>query len=115
MKTLVDDDEAAKYKCISDFALGCLSLPHVNADWERCFSDINRVKTKDRNKLQVATVRDIIFAKQSVVSTGSNCTTFKPSEIMIRNMTSSNLYPAGEANSNESPGTSFFMEELQDD
>lgn len=115
LKTLVDDDGAAKYKCVSDFALGCLSLPHANADCERCFSDINRVKTKDRNKLHVETVRDIILAKQSVVSTGSNCTTFKPSRIMVRNMTSSILYPAGEDSSNESPDPGIFMEELQDE
>lgn len=47
-----------KLKLVADFAQGCLFLPHANADCERCFSNVNRVKTKDRNKLKTKTVRD---------------------------------------------------------
>lgn len=112
LKTLVDDEGIAKYKCLSDFALGCFTLPHANADCERCFSDINRVKTKDRNNLKVETLRDIILAKQSVGSPpDENCTTFKPSKIMIRKMTSANLYPTEKA----SADPDIYMEKRQND
>ena len=97
IKTLEDSDGNPKFKLVADFALGCLSLPHANADCERCFSSVNRVKTKDRNKLKTETVRDIILAKQSVASTfSSDCTTFKPSKSMIKNMTSRVLYSSTE-------------------
>lgn len=111
LKTLVDDDGIAKYKCLSDFALRCLSLPNANADCEWCFSNINRVKTKDRNKLMVEILRDIILAKQSVGSPpDENYTTFKPSRIMIRRMTSDNLYPTAK----ESDDPDVYMEERHD-
>ena len=53
-----DSEGNTKFKLVADFAQGCLSLPHANADCERCFSNVNRVKTKDRNKLKTKTVRD---------------------------------------------------------
>lgn len=96
VRLILDSEGRSKYKCVSDFALACLSLPHANADCERCFSDINRMKTKDRNKLKTESVRDILLAKQSVTSEGnSNCTSFEPSRSMIRSMTSQVLYPTG--------------------
>ena len=89
--------ETPSLNLFQTFRYGCLSLPHANADCERCFSSVNRVKTKDRNKLKTETVRDIILAKQCVASTSSSdCTTFKPSKSMIKNMTSRVLYSSNE-------------------
>ena len=51
IRLILDSEGCPKYKCVSDFALACLSLPHANADCRICFSEINKMKTKDRNKL----------------------------------------------------------------
>lgn len=96
IRLILDSEGCSKYKCVSDFALACLSLPRANAGCERCFSDINRMKTKDRNKLETESVRDILLAKQSVTSKGNrNCTSFEPSRSLIRSMISQVLYPTG--------------------
>ena len=52
VKTVLDHDGALKYECVANFALSVVSFPHSNADWERCSSDINRMKSKDRNRLR---------------------------------------------------------------
>ena len=93
---ILGSEGCLKYKCVSDFALACLSLPHANADCERCFSNINKMKTKYK-KLKIESVRDILLAKQYVTSKRNrNCTSFEPSRSMIRSMTSKVLYPTGE-------------------
>ena len=95
IKNVLDSDGEPKFKVVSEFALSCLSLPHANADCERCFSNINHIKTKDRNRLKVETVRNIILAKESVTTSPSNtCISFMPSVSMIRKMTAANLYPS---------------------
>ncbi|KAK4326986.1 hypothetical protein Pmani_002537 [Petrolisthes manimaculis] len=94
VKTVVDDKGIPKYECVAHFALAVLSLPHSNADCERCFSDINRMKSKDRNRLKTDTIRDVLLAKQCVHWKQNNCTTFTPSRAMLRNMNSKVLYPS---------------------
>lgn len=102
VQTIKDSDGEQKFGTISKFALYCLSLPHSNADCERCFSNINRIKTKDRNKLKVRTVRNILLAKQSVTTNPANsCISFKPSRTMLRRMTTDSLYPQGGSEKND--------------
>ena len=55
-----NSDGTKKFENISRFALAILSLPYSNAAVERCFSQMNAVKTKLRNKLAVETVNAIL-------------------------------------------------------
>lgn len=45
---------------LAKFALELLSLPWSNADVERTFSQLNLVKSKIRNRMQVSTVNAIL-------------------------------------------------------
>jgi hypothetical protein len=61
-----------------------LVLPFSNAPRvERVFSNLNRCKTNDRNKLKTETVVALMGAKQGVESAGG-CVRFEPSKEMLR-------------------------------
>lgn len=66
------------FKILSKFVLNLLSLPHLNADNERLFSQVNLIKTKIRNKVVISTVTGVLLAKQSVTNNDSDCTTYEP-------------------------------------
>lgn len=48
------------YEDLVNFALSLLSLPWSNAEVERVFSQVNLVKTKIRNRLEVDTLNAIL-------------------------------------------------------
>lgn len=107
VKILVDNEGVLK---IWQILLQGHSLPHANADCKQRFSDINRVKSKDRNKLKTQTVRDILLAKQNVKSkSNQNCVTIKPSKSMIRDMNSQVMQSSAEENTPD-----IHMEESQE-
>lgn len=80
-----------QYKTLAQFALNLLCLPHSSADCERAFSEVNLIKTKIRNNLTNETVNGTLLAKQLIRTTG-NCTDFKPTDNMIKMMSTANLY-----------------------
>lgn len=59
-----------------------LCLPLSNVKCERIFSDINRIKTKDRNRFDNQNVASIIHAKEGLKDVGE-CHNFDPDKIMI--------------------------------
>lgn len=71
--------------------LAILSLPHSNCDSERVFSEVNRTKTRNRNKTIVSTIRGVLLASQYVRASG-NCVQFKPSAEPLFRMTEDSLY-----------------------
>ncbi|KAL7632733.1 UNVERIFIED_CONTAM: hypothetical protein RMT77_001057 [Armadillidium vulgare] len=86
-----------KYKELPRFALSILTLPHANADCERTFSKLNLTKTKVRNLLGTNSVKGSLLTSQCVKSQSQSCCYgFKPTEKMIKDMTSSVLYPQNE-------------------
>lgn len=89
--TLKNDAGIYVFENVAGCVLNILSLPHANADCERAFSKINRVKTKPRNRLLVPTVRGIVLASQHV-GTHGGCPNFKPSSEMLSRMTKDSLY-----------------------
>lgn len=66
------DSDEPEYYVISSFALKVLSLPHSNADCERLFSKINRVKTKSRNRLITKTVAATVLTSELISNSSTN-------------------------------------------
>lgn len=66
IEELKDSDGEHIFPTLRPFAIGCLSLPHANADCERVSSCVKRIKNKDRNKLNAATVRDTSLTRELV-------------------------------------------------
>lgn len=58
-------------------AVGILSIPHSSANVERVFSYQNIIKTKERNRLNVSTLPNIIQTKDLLKSTNSSCFNLK--------------------------------------
>lgn len=77
---------------LGNFALTVLSLPHSNAACERCFSKINLIKTKIRNRLLLPTLNGLLLASQCAKDGGSS-STFPVTEDMIAAMNVDNLKP----------------------
>lgn len=92
-KVYLEKNEGGEYlfRSLAECVLAILSLPHSNCDSERTFSKINRVKTRDRNKTVVPTVRGVLLASQYVKSSGQ-CINFNPSPEMLARMTKDSLY-----------------------
>lgn len=64
-----------------------VSLPHSNAECERKFSEINNIKTKQRNCLITSTVKGNILTQQAIRRNSENCVNFNPNKEMISRMT----------------------------
>ena len=61
------------YSDISELALTVLSLPHSNADVERLFSNMNIVKTKQRNRMNNETLTTVLAVKFGLQKVGKCC------------------------------------------
>lgn len=73
-------DFECPFKCVSEFVLRTLSLPHSSADCERVFSKVNLIKTKIRNKLGLESMNGLLE---------TSCIDFEPSKKMIDSMNQS--------------------------
>ncbi|CAK1591017.1 unnamed protein product [Parnassius mnemosyne] len=78
-------------KLLANFALDVLCLPHINADCERVFSEVNNMKTKSRNKLITSTVNGALLARQAVKNQGG-CSKFIVSNDMRNKMKCNEKY-----------------------
>ncbi|KAK3921778.1 Teichoic acid glycerol-phosphate primase [Frankliniella fusca] len=96
MLTATDECGELLLKIMPRFALNVLSLPHSNAECERIFSKVNRIKTPLRNRLVVPTVLGCMLASQSVRRGGSCCTSFRPDVDLKSRYTARTIY-GGEA------------------
>lgn len=73
--------ETLMFPNLKIFVAALLSLPHSSAAAERKFSDLNLIKTKNRNKLKISTC-DALLHTKSLLS-GTKCYDFKPSEHLL--------------------------------
>lgn len=83
--------ESGQFYELSTFCLTVMSLPHSNAQCERIFSKINRMKTNVRNKLITPTVSETLMTSECIKQQGT-CVNFIPSKEMLSRMCSRNLY-----------------------
>lgn len=86
-----DSDKNLKYKNLSTFAKHILCLPVSNAKCERIFSDVNRIKTKDRNRFINKNVSSIVHAKEGLRDI-NGCSSFNPDENFIKSMDDKQMY-----------------------
>ena len=91
VSNLKTSDGEARYTVLPEFALAVLSLPHADGDCERIFSNVNRVKTKSRNRLITPTVEGTLLTSQTVKSAGC-CGEFEPTSDMLNRMSTNTLY-----------------------
>lgn len=82
-----DSNGDIKFHLLPRFILQVLSLPHSNAECERKFSDINNIKTKQRNCLITNTIKGNMLAQQAIHRKSENCVKFNPTSEMISRMT----------------------------
>lgn len=83
LMTLADGMGNFQYRALATFALNVLSLPTSNADVKRLFSKVNFIKRKQRNCLQMNTVKSLMALSEIAVQQG-DCRTFEPSSRMLR-------------------------------
>lgn len=66
-----------------EFIIGTLmTLPFSNAPVERVFSNLNNIKTKNRNKLKTDTLNALISVRNGVFRNGG-CIAFEPTKEML--------------------------------
>lgn len=87
LSQMKDSNGDVKFHLLPRFMLQVLSLPHSNAECERRFSEINNIKTKQRNCLITNTIKGNMLAQQAIRRTSENCVKFNPSKEMISRMT----------------------------
>lgn len=72
-----------KYQVVGRFAKAMLCLPISNADSERVFSQLNLIKTKQRNRFSTEGVASLIFVKEGIKGMSGSCENFQPTEEML--------------------------------
>lgn len=72
-----------KYPNLAAFVLAMLTIPVSNADCERTFSQVNLIKTKQRNRFSTEGVASLLFVRDGVKNVAELCTTFQPTDEML--------------------------------
>ena len=71
------------YLDLCQLAISILSLPHSNAEVERLFSQLNLVKSKLRNRINIASVNAVLAIRCGMKRVGKSCDTFElPKEVV---------------------------------
>ncbi|KAL5238901.1 hypothetical protein ACI65C_006311 [Semiaphis heraclei] len=96
------------FKCVSEFILRTLSLPHSSADCEQVFSKVNLIKTKMRNKLGLESMNGLLLSSQCMKET--SCIDFEPTKKMIDSMNLS-MYEKEDVNIEKRPDIDEHNEE----
>lgn len=68
---------------ISKFVKGLLCLPHSSAAAERVFSQLNLMKNKTRNRLDVDTCENVLHAEE-LLGKLNTCHTWEPNESLLK-------------------------------
>ena len=75
-----------RFRLLSHLFVHLTILPHSSAAVERVFSQVNSVKTKTTNRLNVDSVNKKLLAKQAVTKRGMNCTTWTPPLQLVKDV-----------------------------
>ncbi|XP_033325791.2 uncharacterized protein LOC117220178 isoform X1 [Megalopta genalis] len=70
----------------------CLALPHSNAEVERFFSMISKIKTDKRNKLRCKTISSLTRLKLDLKSTKKTCANWQPSKRALQLCNDDDMY-----------------------
>lgn len=75
-------DNSPMFPTISRFVLNLLCLPHSSANVERIFSQVNLLKTKQRNKLSSASIVGLLHSKAYLSSKGETSYSFDSTPLL---------------------------------
>ena len=76
-----------RFKHLCELMGNMMSLPHSTASVERTFSQMNRVKTSQTNRLLIATTKGRMLASQAIKESGNaGCTMFEPSASLLQDV-----------------------------
>lgn len=81
ISSLKHGDDTQMLPFLSTFIFNILSLPHSSANVERIFSQINLMKTKQRNRLSTESITGLLHTKR-LVNDNNNCYNFEISPKM---------------------------------
>lgn len=87
-----DANQENPYKELSDFALSLLVLPHSNAEVERLFSQMNLIKTKLRNRMQLRMLSSILAIRSGLTRQNKCCHDYNIDEKILKNIKSMHTY-----------------------
>lgn len=94
------------YSDICELALTVLSLPHSNADVERLFSNMNIVKTKQRNRMNNETLTAVLAVKYGLQKAGKCCYNYTLPADVLKKIGTLEAY---EKHTSEAASTSSFQ------
>lgn len=80
------------FQDLSELALTVLSLPHSNADVERVFSQMNIVKSKLRNRMDISTLKAILCIRYSLKRLGMDSIDYELSQSVISKIGTTDIY-----------------------
>lgn len=83
-------DETHMFPLLSNFIFNILSLPHSSANVERIFSQINLLKTKQRNRLSTESITGLLHTKR--IFNAANCYDFEIDSKMTEAMSKEYWY-----------------------
>ncbi|XP_078724825.1 uncharacterized protein LOC144942051 [Lampetra fluviatilis] len=87
---------------ISSLALAVLSLPFSNVAMEREFSVVNKVKSKQQNRMQTSTMEAIIQVRCGLAWRQEDCSNFTVTKTMLEKFTNDIVYkPSGSTEATE--------------
>lgn len=87
-----DANQENPYKELSDFALSLLVLPYSNAEVERLFSQMNLIKTKLRNRMQLRMLSSILAIRSGLTRQNKCCHDYNIDEKILKNIKSMHKY-----------------------
>ncbi|XP_050686987.1 zinc finger protein 862-like [Eriocheir sinensis] len=77
-----------KYNALSYCIKAILTIPVANADCERIFSEIHRLKSPVRNRLTSSSLLKYVAAREGIGRESENCEKFEPDKLMLKKMNS---------------------------
>ena len=88
------DGEVARrpFAVLGAFMLGRFALAYSTATVERCFSVVNYVKNKHRNRLAMSTLDAIVRVRSYLTNRNVCCHNFKITDLMLRKFNSKDMY-----------------------
>lgn len=77
---------------LSELALHVLVLPHSNADVERIFSQMNVIKSKLRNRMNLNTLNSILYIRTGLKTFNSTCYSYDIPKEVTKKVGSKDVY-----------------------
>ena len=101
---------------LANLAVSLLSLPHSNADVERTFSQMNIIKSKIRNRMNLKTLNSILSTRYGLKRKGKCCYDYKlPKEVVDAIGDSAKYKTQDEPGTSQSSEASLINLEVEDD